>query len=146
VPEAVQSLSALQAQLLVPAVQTPDWQVSPVVQARPSSQPVPSPSTGLVQTPVEESQRPMPWQPSCAVQLTVDEGSPHWPETQCSPVVQRLLSSQPASSGRFAKLQVPLETSQLALDWHWVMKARQSGSAEQRHAEESPATQVPAEQ
>jgi hypothetical protein len=56
----VQALLSLQFDG-VPAVQTPLWQLSPVVQALPSLQAVPSALFGLLHAPVDILQTPATW-------------------------------------------------------------------------------------
>ncbi|PYQ01844.1 MAG: hypothetical protein DMF82_18120 [Acidobacteria bacterium] len=51
-------------------MQTPLWQLSPVVQARPSLQPLPFGLAGFEQSPVVASQVPARWHWSRAVQTT----------------------------------------------------------------------------
>jgi hypothetical protein len=53
-----------------PGAQAPAWQVSPLVQALPSLQGVPSATDGFVQAPVVGSQVPAAWHWSEAVHLT----------------------------------------------------------------------------
>jgi hypothetical protein len=47
--------------VVAPAVHAPAWQVSPVVQAFPSPQLVPSALVGFVHAPVTVSQTPATW-------------------------------------------------------------------------------------
>jgi hypothetical protein len=88
----VQGLPSLQSGA-GPPTQEPDAQVSPVVQAEPSSQLSPSGRVGLEQMPVAGSQTPASWQLSRAVQMT---GSPptQIPALQVSLRVQASRSSQ----------------------------------------------------
>jgi len=64
------------------------------VQPKPSVQAVPSALTGFVQMPLAGLHVPASWQPSSAVQVTVDAGEPQAPVWQVSPVVHALPSSQ----------------------------------------------------
>jgi hypothetical protein len=82
-------------------VQTPAWQLSPLVQALPSLQPTPSAAFGLEQAPVAASHVPATWHWSSAVQTT---GVPvQTPLRQASPAVHLSPSSQAVSSGKGEK-------------------------------------------
>src|SRR5439155_138603 len=72
--------------------QLPPWQVSPLVQALPSSHPAPLGLVGFEQVPVAGLQVPGSWHWSCVEQLTVDVGLPQLPTWQVSPLVQPLPS------------------------------------------------------
>jgi hypothetical protein len=80
-------------------VQTPDWQVSVLVQASPSLHPLPLAAFGLVQTPVDWLQLPALWQTSLAVQ-TMGFDPVHVPDWHRSVCVQALPSSQGGLSVR----------------------------------------------
>src|SRR2546426_5644393 len=87
-------------QLDVPPTQTPCWQVSPDVQALPSSQGVPSSIGPPTQT-------------------------PRW---QASPDVQALPSSQVAPSGLGGLEHTPLAGSHVPGSWHWSAAAQVLGT------------------
>src|SRR5437867_4412692 len=93
-------------------VQTPAWQVSPLVQALPSLQLVPlATGWGFGQVPVAGSQLPPVWHWSGAGHtMPVPLQTPAW---QVSPVVQVLPSLQavPLATGGFE--QVPVAGSQV---------------------------------
>jgi hypothetical protein len=79
--------------------QTPDLQVSVLVQAFPSLQPLPSAALGLEQAPVDELQVPTAWQTSLAEQ-TMGFDPVHVPDWHRSVCVQALPSSQVGLSVR----------------------------------------------
>jgi hypothetical protein len=88
--------SSAEQTLAAPPVQTAAWQVSPVVQALPSSQGVSSGLAELVHCPVAESQVPATWQASLAVQAAM-----HAPPQAICPVghgVQRLAAPGPLTT------------------------------------------------
>ncbi len=99
----------------MPLVQLPLWQVSPRVQASPSSQTVLSDFAGLEQAPVEVLQVPAVWHWSEAEQVTmVPEQVPLW---QVSFVVQALPSLQDVPFAAVGFEQAPAE--QVPATWHW---------------------------
>jgi hypothetical protein len=104
---------SLATQVLAVPVQTPDTQVSPVVQASPSSHdPL---LVGLLQTPVVGSQVPAEWHWSLALQVFAAPPT-QTPDTQVSPLVHALPSShEPVFTGL---LHAPVVVSQVPAEWH----------------------------
>jgi hypothetical protein len=100
-------------------VQTPAWQVSPVVQALPSVHVVPFVITGLEQTPVDGSHVPATWHWSLAVQVTVVP--PQRPAWQVSPVVQALPSLHDVPFVAAGFEHTPVEGLHVPATWHWSL-------------------------
>ena len=103
--------------LVAVGVQRPDAQASPVEQAFPSSQVVPSARTGSVQVPVAGWQTPAPWQAPVEGQVFAAP-LPQTPAWQDSPVVQLLPSLQVVPSAATGFEQVPEVGSQVPAAWH----------------------------
>ena len=102
----------------LPPLHMPIWQVSPLVQALPSSQLEPFAfGMPIEQTPVDVLQVPALWHGSGAVH-TVCVPPVHEPAWQVSPLVQALLSLQVVPSGIVGFVQLPVAESQLPAWWH----------------------------
>jgi len=99
-------------------VQTPAWQLSPRVQALPSSQGVPFGRWGLEQTPVVGLQVPASWHWSVAAQ-TMGCVPTQAPARQVSLCVQALPSLQLVPSGFTGFEHVPVLGLQIPASWHW---------------------------
>jgi hypothetical protein len=128
--DAVQTFAA-------PAWQEPAWQVSPIVQALPSSQGVLLALAGLEQTPVVVSQVPAVWHWSGAGQTTglLPVQVPAW---QVSVWVQALPSLQVVPSAALGLEQMPVVVSQVPATWHWSEAVQTTGFP----PVQTPATQV----
>src|SRR5437870_2077387 len=98
-------------------LQTPAWQVSPVVQVLPSLQAVPLATGGFEQVPISGLQVPAVWHWSGAGQTTAVPA--HTPAWQVSPVVQALPSVQMVPVAARGFEQVPVAGSQVPAGWHW---------------------------
>jgi hypothetical protein len=110
----------------VPGVQTPDWQVSPVVHALPSLHVVPSSAFGFEHAPVPGSQTPATWHWSLAEQTVAVPGV-HTPDWQVSPVVHALPSSQDVPSSALGFEHVPVPGLQTPATWHWSLAVQTTG-------------------
>ena len=101
----------------VPPVQTPAWQVSPVVQALPSLHVVPSVATGFEHAPVAGSHVPATCHWSVAVQVT---GVPpvQTPFSQVSTWVQASPSEQGDPFALAGFEHAPVAGSQVPASWH----------------------------
>ena len=86
----------------------PPWQLSPLVQAFPSSHAAPFGLLGFEQTPVAGSHVPGSWHWSCPEQLTVEVGLPHAPAWHVSPLVQALASLHDVPFGLGGFEQTPV--------------------------------------
>lgn len=111
------------------ATQVPLWQLSRPLQTLASSQATPSGSGGFEQVPVTESQVPLTWQASCAVQIAA-EPALHVPLLQVSPTVQALPSSQATPFALAGELHSPVEGSQMPATWHWSAASHTLGLPE----------------
>ncbi len=114
----------------------PAWQVSPAVQALPSSHGVPSGAAGSEQTPVAGSQIPATWHWSDATQRTALPV--HTPTWQVSVCVHALPSSHAVPSATSGSEQAPVVGSHVPAAWHWS-DATQSTGLDPVH---TPASQV----
>ena len=110
---------ALQTTGLAPA-QLPAWQLSLCVQALLSSQAVPLPTAGSLQTPVPGLHVPTVWHWSLAVQVTGFEPvqTPAW---QLSVCVHASPSSQAVPLAATGSLQTPVPGSHVPTSWHWSL-------------------------
>jgi hypothetical protein len=118
-------------------LQTPPWHASPVVQALPSLQAVPSALLGLGQTPVDVLHVPAVWHWSRAVQVT-GLAPVQTPATQVSVWVQALPSLQAVPSALLGLEQTPVDVLHVPAVWHWSRAVQVTGLA----PVQVPATQV----
>jgi hypothetical protein len=116
VPAVWQASAASQTTALPPA-QAPARQLSPRVQALPSSHVVPSGAGGLEHSPVAGLHAPAAWHESAAVQRTgpAPVQTPAWQE---SVRVQALPSLQLVPSGAGGLEQAPVAVLQVPAAWH----------------------------
>src|SRR5882672_11391451 len=106
-------------------MQAPLWQLSPVVQERPSLQPLPFGLAGFEQRPVVVSQMPATWHWSRAVQTSgVPVQVPLW---QLSADVQAKPSLQLVPSDLAGFEQRPVVVSQVPARWHWSGAVQTTG-------------------
>jgi hypothetical protein len=97
-------------------LQTPDWQVSPVVQALPSLHVVPLGAVGFEHIPVAGLHVPARWHESLAVQVTaVPAQTPDW---QLSLVVQASPSLHEVPLGAFGFEHIPVAGLHVPAKWH----------------------------
>src|SRR5437870_1034018 len=122
-------------------LQTPAWQVSPVVKVLPSLQAVPLATGGFEQVPISGLQVPAVWHWSGAGQTTaVPWQTPPW---QLSAVVQALpsLHAVPFGAGGFE--HVPVAGLQVPASWHWSSTVQATGVPEHAPARQlSPVVQA----
>src|SRR5437764_824207 len=96
-----------------PEAHAPDWHVSPVVQALPSLQAVPSGAAGFEQTPVAGKQLPTEWQASLGAGQVTGFEPVQVPATHASVCVHAFVSLQAVPSGAAGFEQTPVAGEQL---------------------------------
>src|SRR2546427_765197 len=111
----------------LPPVHVPARQVSPCVQASPSSYAAPSSLLGFEHSPVAGLHVPASWHWSCAVQVT--ELPPvHVPPWQVSLCVQASPSLHPVLSGLLGFEHSPVAGLQVPASWHCSWAVQTTGS------------------